>query len=214
MKIAKFEFSLFGINTYVVYDPETMKGVIVDPGMINREEEEAMKRFIERNHIEVTNIINTHLHVDHAVGNKFAKELFNVPVLAHKADESLGSRMQQQAQMFGIGEKIDDVSISAYLEDGDRIPVGNGSLEVICVPGHSQGSIALYDKEDKFVITGDALFAGSIGRTDLPGGNTQQLLKSVRERLMTLPPDTTVFPGHGPATTIAAERRSNPFVGD
>lgn len=214
LKIAKFEFSLFGINTYAVYDPKEGKCVIVDPGMINTEEENAIVNFIERNNLTVTNIINTHLHVDHAVGVSFAKKRFVVPVLGHKDDEFLGKRLQMQADAFGIMEKIEDVSIDTYLKEGDIIKVGSGKLEVLHVPGHSPGSIALYDKEDDFVITGDALFQGSVGRTDLPGGNGTQLIKAIRENLLPLPDSTVVYPGHGPATTIGRERAANPFLAD
>lgn len=214
LKIAKFEFSLFGINTYAVYDPKAGKCVIVDPGMINTEEENAIVNFIERNNLTVTNIINTHLHVDHAVGVSFAKKRFGVPVLGHKDDEFLGKRLQMQADAFGIMEKIEDVSIDTYLKEGDIIKVGSGKLEVLHVPGHSPGSIALYDKEDDFVITGDALFQGSVGRTDLPGGNGTQLIKAIRENLLPLPDSTVVYPGHGPATTIGRERAANPFLAD
>ncbi len=214
LKIAKFEFSLFGINTYAVYDPKEGKCVIVDPGMINTEEENAIVNFIERNNLAVTNIINTHLHVDHAVGVSFAKKRFGVPVLGHKDDEFLGKRLQMQADAFGIMEKIEDVSIDTYLKEGDIIKVGSGKLEVLHVPGHSPGSIALYDKEDDFVITGDALFQGSVGRTDLPGGNGTQLIKAIRENLLPLPDSTVVYPGHGPATTIGRERAANPFLAD
>lgn len=214
LKIAKFEFSLFGINTYAVYDPKAGKCVIVDPGMINTEEENAIVNFIERNNLTVTNIINTHLHVDHAVGVSFAKKRFGVPVLGHKDDEFLGKRLQMQADAFGIMEKIEDVSIDTYLKEGDIIKVGSGKLEVLHVPGHSPGSIALYDKEDDFVITGDALFQGSVGRTDLPGGNGTQLTKAIRENLLPLPDSTVVYPGHGPATTIGRERAANPFLAD
>lgn len=214
LKIAKFEFSLFGINTYTVYDPKEGKCVIVDPGMINTEEENAIINFIERNNLTVTNIINTHLHVDHAVGVSFAKKRFGVPVLGHKDDEFLGKRLQMQADAFGIMEKIEDVSIDTYLKEGDIIKVGSGKLEVLHVPGHSPGSIALYDKEDDFVITGDALFQGSVGRTDLPGGNGTQLIKAIRENLLPLPDSTVVYPGHGPVTTIGRERAANPFLAD
>lgn len=214
LKIAKFEFSLFGINTYAVYDPKEGKCVIVDPGMINTEEENAIVNFIERNNLTVTNIINTHLHVDHAVGVSFAKKRFGAPVLGHKDDEFLGKRLQMQADAFGIMEKIEDVSIDTYLKEGDIIKVGSGKLEVLHVPGHSPGSIALYDKEDDFVITGDALFQGSVGRTDLPGGNGTQLIKAIRENLLPLPDSTVVYPGHGPATTIGRERAANPFLAD
>lgn len=212
MKIARFEFSLFGINTYVVYDPETGECAIIDPGMMGKEEENAMRGFIGREHLKVTGLINTHLHIDHAVGDKFVVDTYGTPLQAHKADEPLIERIREQAEMFGIREKVHPADVSVYLEEGDRIKVGNGSLEVIHVPGHSPGGIALYDKEDGFLISGDSLFQGSIGRTDLPGGNMQQLVRGVKEKLLSLPGSTVVYPGHGPATTIAQEKAHNPFL--
>lgn len=212
MKIAKFEFSLFGINTYVVWDPVTKKAAVIDPGMINEREEEALSAFVKREGLTVTHIINTHLHIDHAIGDKYAAKVFGAPVLAHKEDEFLGTRMMQQAQMFGLGAKVDDVSINSYLEEGDIIKIGVGELKVLHVPGHSPGGIALYDPEGHFVIAGDSLFAGSIGRTDLPGGDMVRLIDNVKEKLLSLPGDTVVYSGHGPETTIAREATSNPFL--
>lgn len=212
MKIAKFGFAIFGINTYVVSDPATGKCAIIDPGMSDAEEENAIVRYIEREKLTVTHVINTHLHVDHAIGDKFAAETFRVPVLGHKADSPLGERLQQQAMMFGMQEKLDSISLTSYLEDGDIIEIGEGRLKVLHVPGHSPGSIALYDAADHFVIVGDALFAGSVGRTDLPGGSMTQLIDAITNKLLTLPDDTVVYPGHGPATTIGREKATNPFL--
>lgn len=212
MKVAKFEFSLFGINTYVVSDPATGKCAVIDPGMIDAEEEEALSNYISRMGLTVEHVINTHLHIDHAIGVKYARDLFKAPVSAHRADTALGKRMQQQADMFGLAARVDSVAVNSYVEDGDTISIGEGKLHVLHVPGHSPGSIALYDKEDGFVITGDALFSGSIGRTDLPGGDMQTLLKAIREKLLPLPDSTVVYPGHGPATTIGRERHGNPFL--
>lgn len=212
MKIAVFQFYLFGINTYVVYDPDTSRCAVIDPGMLGPAEEKAISDFISRNNLKLTNIINTHLHIDHVIGNSYMKKIYDVPVLAAKEDEPLGQRVKQQAMMFGVDEKVDDVEIDQYLRDGDVIKIGNGKLKVIAVPGHSPGSIALYDEEDGFVIVGDALFKGSIGRTDLPGGNHTQLLSSIRNRLLTLPQTTKVFSGHGPSTTIGEENLYNPFL--
>lgn len=212
MKVIKFGFSIFGINTYVVVDESTRKCAVIDPGMTDAEEENALVDYIKRNHLTVTHVINTHLHVDHAVGNKFVVDRFRVPVVGHKADEPLGERMQQQAVMFGMREKLDAVSLTSYLDEGDEIHIGDGVLKVLHVPGHSQGSIALYDPQGGYVIAGDVLFAGSIGRTDLPGGNTAQLYDSIRTKLYTLPDDTVVYPGHGPATTIGKEKKYNPYV--
>lgn len=214
MNIAKFEFSLFGINTYVVYDPEQKKAAIIDPGMINAEEEKALDNFISRNDLEVTHIINTHMHIDHAIGAAYAKDKYRVPLFGHKDDEFLSDRLRQQADAFGINEKVRDVTIDSYLTPGEEIHIGKGTLEVIHVPGHSPGSVALYDRTGGFVITGDALFQGSVGRTDLPGGNGGQLIKAIRENLLPLPDSTVVYPGHGPATTIGRERAANPFLAD
>lgn len=212
MKVAIFQFQLFGINTYVVVDTTTKCCAVIDPGMFGKEEEKVMTDFIERNGLKPTHVINTHLHLDHAAGNSFVAKYYGVPVLASRKDEPLGSRMKQQAAMFGLSENFNDVEITEYLKDGDIIRIGEGELEVIEVPGHSQGSIALYDRKDGFVIVGDALFKGSIGRTDLPGGDHSQLIKSIKDRLLTLPEDTVIYSGHGPSTTIGTEKVSNPFL--
>lgn len=212
MKVVLFQFGLFGINTYLVYDPASLECVIIDPGMSTPEEEAAINGFIERNNLKLTNIINTHLHIDHVVGVPHLKEKYGVPLLAHPGDESMGKQIDLQAKMFGLEIKPGEIAISSYLKDGDKIKIGNGALEVIEVPGHSKGSICLYDKQDDFLISGDALFQGSIGRTDLPGGNYRELIESITSRLMTLPENTVVFPGHGPSTTIGDEKRSNPFL--
>ncbi len=212
MKIARFEFSLFGINTYAVFDPDTRECAIIDPGMSSDEERQAVERFLTNNNLQLTHIINTHLHIDHAIGNAWLKSKYNTPAYANEGDESLGQRMELQAAAFGLPFDIKSVEIDHHLHQGDIIRIGNGSLKVLHVPGHSKGSIGLYDEKDGFLISGDALFAGSIGRTDLPGGSMPELIGSIRERLLTLPPDTMVYPGHGPATTIGQELRSNPFL--
>lgn len=212
MEIAKFAFSLFGINTYVVWDPATLKAAVIDPGMIDSQEERALSAFVNRKRLTVTHIINTHLHIDHAIGDKYARESLGAPVYAHKDDEILGQRMMQQANMFGLAAKVGNVSVDSYLNDGDKIKIGDGILAVLHVPGHSPGGIALYDAQGHFVIAGDSLFAGSIGRTDLPGGDMTQLIGSINDKLLTLPGDTVVYSGHGPETTIAREATSNPFL--
>ena len=212
MKIARFEFSLFGIITYALFDPVTKDCAIVDPGMSTDQERQAVAAFIANNGLHLTHIINTHLHIDHAIGNSWLKEHYNAPVEGNEADLPLGARMMEQAAMFGIPIEVKQVEIDRKLKAGDIIKIGDGQLKVLHVPGHSPGSIALYDEADGFAIVGDALFAGSIGRTDLPGGNHRQLLQSIRENLLTLPDDTIVYPGHGSATTIGHERNTNPFL--
>lgn len=212
MKIARFGFSLFGINTYVIWDPGTLECAVIDPGMTGAREEQALVSFIGKNSLKVTHLINTHLHIDHAIGDSFVAERYGVPIEAHPADAMLGSRLQQQAVEFGIAEKVRDVEITTPLSDGEIIRIGNGELKVLHVPGHSPGGVVLYDEADKILIAGDVLFQGSIGRADLPGGDMAQLINSIKEKLLPLPDEVTVLPGHGPQTTIGAERRSNPFL--
>lgn len=212
MKIHDFQFNMFGVNTYVVWDEATLKAALIDPGMISERDNRQLTTFIDKNHLEVTHLINTHLHLDHTFGNEFASRHFGVATEANEADEFLGQRRQEQARMFGVpGNAHAPIVIGRRLTDGDRITVGDDYLTVLAVPGHSPGSIALYSPTGHFVITGDALFQGSIGRTDLPGGNHAQLLSSIRTKLFTLPEETIVYPGHGPATSIGTERVLNPY---
>lgn len=212
MEVHRFTFSLFQVNTYVTVDPVTRQCAIIDPGMSDEMEQRQLTGFIERNGLKVTHIINTHLHVDHAAGDQFTRRQYDVAVLGHKDDEPLGKSLKEQARMFGILENIESVSLTSYLNDGDIVRIGEGRLQVIFVPGHSPGSIALYDPDSHYVITGDALFAGSVGRADLPGGSMPRLMQSIKQGLMSLPDDTVVYPGHGPETTIGYERATNPYL--
>lgn len=212
MQVAIFQFSLFGINTYLIFDPESKECAIVDPGMSSPEEEKAIENFISEKGLTLTQIINTHLHIDHVAGIPYLRDKYGVKVVAHEGDKFLADGIEHQARMFGLGMNIGEIEISEYIKAGDKIKIGTGELDVIEVPGHSKGSIALYDKAGGYLITGDALFKGSIGRTDLPGGNYRELIESIENALLSLPDDTVVLPGHGPSTTIGEEKRSNPFL--
>lgn len=211
LKISRFVFNMFEENTYVVYDPEAKVCVIIDPGMYHEEEREALDQFIQRQGLTVIGLINTHMHVDHTFGDHYVKDKYGVKIQAGANDAHLGLIMPQQAARFGMHKVKDPIETDVTLQGGDVIPVGSGELQVIDVPGHSPGSIALYSPQG-FVLTGDALFKGSIGRTDLFEGNHTQLVESIRNRLFTLPPDTVVLPGHGPETTIGQEESTNPFL--
>ena len=212
MIVTSFEFNMFGEKTYLVFDPETMEGAIIDPGMMNSSETDSLFRYISETGIIVRHIILTHLHIDHILGIHAVKGKFNADVNAHPDDLFLGKRVKEQIQMFRLPLDAGNIDIDHNLTDGHRIAIGNQYLTVLAVPGHSPGSISLYSPVDKFVITGDALFRGSIGRTDLPGGDYATLIKSINEKLLTLPDDTTVYPGHGPATTIGDEKKINPYL--
>lgn len=212
MKIAIFQLALFGVNCYVVYDEKDKKAAIIDPGIINDEEVEAIDAFLKKHDLTVSHIINTHLHVDHAIGNERLSRKYGVEAWAHAGDAPLGDQLVQQARMFGLPFEVNSAGVTKNLEDDDIIKIGSGELRVIHVPGHSPGGIALYDKADGWVIAGDSLFEGSIGRTDLPGGDMPTLLNAIKEKLFTLPDSTVVYSGHGNPTTIGTEKRTNPFL--
>ena len=211
MSIQIFEFNPVRENTYVLYD-ETKECVIIDPGCYFSAEQKMLADFIEDNNLIVKHIINTHLHFDHIFGSHFVQEKYNLQTEANLADEFLVDNIAAQLEMFGFEPMQGKPSISKYLNEGDIVTFGNQKLLVLAVPGHSPGSVAFYNKEAKYVISGDALFKSSIGRTDLPLGSTSTLLKSIREKLLTLPPETVVYPGHGPQTTIEEEIKTNPFL--
>lgn len=212
MKIKTFPLILFGVNAYVVYDPEEKEAAIVDPGIVDSREVDAIDDFLRQHDLKVVAIINTHLHIDHALANKGLADKYEAPVMAHADDAFLGDNLASQAREFGLPMKVEGAAVSHQLKDGETIRIGSGSLRVIHVPGHSPGGIGLYDEADGFLISGDTLFEGSIGRTDLPGGNLARLLDSIKKKFYSLPDDTVVYPGHGPKTTIGREKLSNPFV--
>ncbi len=211
MKVSRFVFNMFGVNTYVMWDEDSREAAIVDPGMIDEDERKALDSFIERNKLKVTQLLNTHMHLDHIFGNAYVKDKYGLEIKANPDDNFLGLTLNEQAERFHLPVKLTDTGLDVELHDGDKLYLGTEPIDVISVPGHSPGSIALYCPESGFVITGDALFKGSIGRTDLPKGNHRQLLDSIDRRLFTLPDDTVVLPGHGPETTIGFEKAHNPY---
>ena len=213
MKIESFEFNLFGEKTYIVWDETTRESVVIDPGMSNDFENDKLTNFIIQNNLKLKYILYTHLHIDHTLGHEFVKSTFNIPTLAHIEDVGLGESREIQAQMFRLRtHKLDSLRIDTPISYNSTISIGDESITVLHIPGHTQGSVAYYNSKSNFVITGDALFCGSIGRTDLPGGNYSQLISSIQNKLLTLPDNTCVYPGHGPMTTIIREKQSNPFL--
>ena len=213
MKIQSFEFNLFGEQTYLIWNESSKEGVIVDPGMSNDVENNKITEFISNNGIKLKYILYTHLHIDHTFGHEYIKSTYSIPTIAHQADASLGESRQLQAQMFHLRTpELLPLIIDSPISDNEEIILGDEKLIAIHIPGHTQGSIAYFCPTSQFVITGDALFYDSIGRTDLPGGNYPQLISSIQKRLLTLPNETKVYPGHGPSTTIGREIASNPFL--
>lgn len=212
LKLDSFVFNPFAENTYVVYDDDTKECVIIDPGCSTAGEENELFGFIDSHRLKPLMAINTHGHIDHIVGNTAVKKRYGIPVAAHPNVKDDFLRSRQQAQLFGMSFMGDGELPDRDLEDGEVIKVGESTLEVISTPGHAMGSISLYAEIEGWVFTGDALFCRSIGRTDFPGGNYEQLRTNIIERLFHLPDDTEVYSGHGESTTIFDERKYNMFL--
>ncbi|MDR1809025.1 MAG: MBL fold metallo-hydrolase [Prevotella sp.] len=211
MEIKVFEFNPVAVNTYIIYD-ETGECAIIDAGCFSSDEERTLLNYILDKQLSVKYLLNTHLHFDHAWGNVFVKEQFGLKTCAHKADQFLLDNMRGQTRLFGFNPPDELPEIGIYLNEGDTVRFGKQELSVIHVPGHSPGSIVFYSKEANAVFVGDVLFRFSIGRTDLAGGDYRQLIDGIWQKLFTLPPETVVYPGHGPVTTIGNEMENNPFV--
>lgn len=211
LKFESFVFNPFSENTYVVYD-DTKECVIIDPGCSNQAEEDRLFGFIDSHQLKPQMIINTHGHVDHVVGNPAVKKRYGIKVAAHPDVKNDFVQAQRHAAWLGLHFEKDIDLPDIDLEDGEIIKVGESTLEVISTPGHAIGSISLYAEIEGWVFTGDTLFCRSIGRTDLQGGNYEQLRTSIIERLFHLPDDTEVYAGHGESTTIFDERRYNMFL--
>ena len=212
LKLDSFVFNPFNENTFIIYDEETRECVIIDPGCVSQEEENRLFGFLDNRQLKPLMIINTHGHVDHVVGNNAVKRRFGIAVAAHPDTHPDIVQAKRQAVWLGM-QPVGDIDLpDVALEDDQEIKVGNGILEVICTPGHAKGSVSLYAPVEGWVLTGDALFSRSVGRTDLPGGDFDELRESIRTRLFSLPDDTEVFPGHGESTSIGEEKDFNPYV--
>lgn len=210
MKIKRFEFNMLPVNCYLVYD-STKEAAIIDPGCFYAEERDFLRDYIKSKGLTPKHLLCTHLHLDHVFGCKFIKDTYGLGIEANPADEYWLQQAPQQARTFGLTYPEIHEPIEKPLFDGDKITFGDLELEAICVPGHSPGSLAFYSREKKVLFSGDVLFQGSIGRADLQGGNFEELKEAICNRLFTLPDDVTVYPGHGPSTTIGYEKRNNPF---
>ncbi len=210
LKVKQFVFNPFQVNTYVLYQPHA-EAVVIDPACSTNEEFQELIDFIEQQGLALKFLVNTHCHIDHILGIQMLKEHFGVKAYAHIDDFPLLQMAPGHAMMFGL--YLDSVpSIDDTLNHGSVFNINDTKIEVIHTPGHTKGGICLYSENDKFLITGDTLFNLSIGRTDLPGGSYDTLVKSIKEKLMVLPDDVQVYPGHGNRTSIGFERKSNPFI--
>lgn len=211
LKVKAFAFNFFEENTYLVWDDATKEAVVIDPGMLLDDERETFDNEVYSLGLKAKTVLQTHLHLDHCFGTNHVVETYGAEVAAHPADAFLGETIGDQCARFGIRIPLQPVRITHPLAAGDQIAVGEHVIKVLHVPGHSPGGVAFYCEDMATVFSGDSLFRGGIGRTDLPGGSMSQLLQSIKSQLLTLPASTLVRSGHGPATTIAEEQRSNPY---
>ena len=210
LKIKSFVFSPIQENTYLLYN-EFNECLIIDPGCYFPEEKDELKSFITQSGLTARMLLNTHCHLDHVFGNKFIAETYELTLQLHDKEKHMLELAPTSGLMYDmpfdnyVGEYI-------YVKEGDIVKLGDDELKVIEAPGHSPGHICFYCAKQNFVISGDVLFNRSIGRTDLPGGNLETLLKNIREKLFVLPDETIVYSGHGPVTTIGEEKSENPFL--
>ena len=210
LKIDSFTFNPFQENTYVLSD-ESGECIIIDPGCYDAEEKEELAIFIDSKGLKPVKILLTHAHIDHVLGINFLAGKYGLPIVMNSIETELLKSASIYGQMWGI-QVEPSPDPQEFLKDGDTFTFGKTELEVLFTPGHSPGSLSFYHRPTKQLIAGDVLFYGSIGRTDLPGGNFETLEKSIRTKLYTLEDDVIVYSGHGQSTTIGHEKRTNPFV--
>lgn len=211
MEVKVFVNNPWQENTIVLSD-DTKEAVIVDCGCFGEEEENRLKDFLEKESLKPVALLNTHLHIDHIFGNNFIEKTYGLKAQASQEDEFLIRNAKEYAAMLGVTGITQPPVLGKYLKDGDGVKFGHSELQVIAVGGHSPGGLCFYSVADRLLLAGDVLFAGSVGRTDLPGGNTRQLIEGIRNKLLILPEEVRIIPGHGPMTTIGAEKKTNPFL--
>jgi hydroxyacylglutathione hydrolase len=208
--IKTFEFNDFGVNTYVL-SSEDQECLIIDPGCYTHDEKRILDNYITENNLKVVKLLITHCHIDHILGISHVEDTYGVGAAIHRKGADMLRASVGYGSVFGFDvEKV--IKATEYVVDGDIISLGENKLKVVYTPGHAEGSVCYICLAEKFVITGDVLFHGSIGRTDLPTADFELLMKSIKTKLFSLDDSYTVYPGHGPETTIGYERVNNPFI--
>ena len=211
LKIETFVFNPFAENTFLIWDDKSSKAMIIDPGCMVIEEEDELNSFINDNSLKLETFVNTHCHIDHIFGNAFVKETYNAQFIAPEKDLPLIDQFLQQAEAFGLEAKPSPKP-DKFFDENESIYLGEIECKPIFTPGHTPGEFCLYFPSEKVCFTGDVLFKESIGRTDLWGGNFDTLINSVKSKLITLPEDVTIYPGHGDSSTIGYEKENNSFL--
>ena len=206
MEIRRLVTNIFEENTYIIWDAGSLEAAVVDPGMQRPQAMADFGKYMRHSNLRLKYILLTHGHLDHTFGVEQVKEEFGLEIMGAEADEPLLMHRDDQARRFRLPYRLAPLRLDRKIADGDELRLGSQKIIALAAPGHSPGSLVYYVPESGFVLTGDVLFRMGIGRTDLPGGSQAQLLESIRTTLFTLPADTVVYPGHGPATTIGAEK--------
>ncbi len=209
MQVKKFTFNPFQENTYVVFD-ETKEAVIIDPGCYESFEEKELFDFIEDNELAVKELLNTHCHIDHVLGNQAVANKYGLTLKIHKEDLQTLNSVDSYCHLYGF-HNYKKSPEPEFIDENEVIKFGNSEFKILFGPGHCPGHIAFYNPEENFIISGDILFQGSFGRVDLPGGDFATLKNSILNVLFNLPEETVVFCGHGPETTIGIEKKTNPM---
>jgi glyoxylase-like metal-dependent hydrolase (beta-lactamase superfamily II) len=211
-KVATLTFNPFQENTYIVYD-ETGECVIIDPGCWDQAERDSLKKYIEDHELKPVRLLNTHCHIDHVFGNGFVAKEYDLPLEIHKGELPVLESAPATAQYFGVPHFEGSPPPGRFIEENEEIRFGNTVLKAIFTPGHSPGEVSFFCEKGRFLIAGDVLFFQSIGRTDLPGGDFNTLIASIKDKVFPLGDDVSVYPGHGPSTSVGYERDNNPFLG-
>lgn len=211
LHVQGFTFNPFQENSYIVYNDQK-EAVIIDPGCYTREEQAFFLEYIQSNGLKPLALLNTHCHIDHILGNAFVLRNFELDFYAHELDLPTLQMGKLSAKMYGMSEYETSPKPTKFIQDKEVLQFGNIQLDVIFGPGHAPGHVAFYNSASNILLGGDILFKGSFGRYDLPGGSLEVLKKSITERLFTLPENTVVYSGHGPATSIGEEKSTNPIL--
>ena len=207
-----FIFNPVGENTYLIWDEETKEAAIIDAGMSNNREYAEVSDFITKESLQLKYALQTHMHFDHVWGLSYIKETYGLRPLCHAADETIYSQAPEMTSMFRLSMNWNLPAIERYIGEGETIQLGKTDIKVLHTPGHTPGGLSFYIESAHTVFTGDTLFQGSIGRTDLPGGNLEDEINSIKNKILTLPADTIILSGHGPQSSVEYELKHNPFL--
>jgi hydroxyacylglutathione hydrolase len=211
LHVKHFTFNFIQENTYIVYDDISLEAVIIDAGNQYPQEDETLFKFVDDHQLKVTRLLNTHAHIDHIMGNKSCSLKYGLTPEIHPEDISTFEMMIQSGEQWGIDLSTSPVP-KTTLKENDEILLGKEKMKILFTPGHCKGHVSFYCAQQNFLLSGDVIFMRSIGRTDLPGGDTQTLLNSIQQKIYTLPPQTIIYSGHGDSTSVGYEMMHNPYV--